>query len=164
MFQCINPPAIASEALRAGKLKQSFSLVEVLVFTSIMSVFLVIAASVVTVSLRNMKFNEHKIAAAHYARQLEEWLRTQKEIDWIAFTANAGTSGTYCFNSMTISGWGSSGTCGASYSLNSTFKREVILSNIGSPPYQVNATITVSWRDLGQNHNVQTKTVFSVLE
>lgn len=150
MFQFIN------------KLKQSFSLVEVLVFTSIMSVFLVIAASVVTVSLRNMKFNEHKIAASHYASQLSDWLATQKEIDWIQFT---GFAGTYCFNSPNITSWGSLGACGASsYSLNSTYKREVTLSNVGSPPYQVNVTITVSWQDLDENHKVQTKTVFSILE
>ena len=39
--------------------KDSFSLVELLVFVAILGIFFIMATSVVTVSLKNMKFNEH---------------------------------------------------------------------------------------------------------
>ncbi|MEI6532937.1 MAG: prepilin-type N-terminal cleavage/methylation domain-containing protein [Candidatus Roizmanbacteria bacterium] len=93
--------------------KNGFSLIEVLVFITILSMFFVVAASVVTVSLKDMKINENKILATQYAEQLAEWLYAQKESNWggtsyssdcgttCSFTENVTKSGdntNYCFN------------------------------------------------------------------
>lgn len=167
--------------------KMSFSLIEVLVFVTVFSLFFVIAASVVTVSLRNMKVNEHKIVASHYARQLEEWLRTQKEIEWgggLCGTCNPypfttfteivtqGCSGPtctnkFCFDNQSILGWPSVGACDSyAFDLANFFKREVTFTSIPASGYvaQVNAKIAVQWQELGKTYDVTTKTVFSVLE
>ena len=71
--------------------KKSFSLIEILVVTSILSIFFVVTVSVLVVVLRNMKINEHKIYATHYVGQLEDWLRTQKELDLVDFSSRSGT-------------------------------------------------------------------------
>ncbi len=169
------------------KSTKSFSLVEVLVFTVIVSMFFVVAAAVTTGSLRNMKVNEHKLVATHYARQLEEWLRSEKERDWggnqysgacinatCNFTEQATKSGltSYnCFNSAVVSSWpasyASSNPCGSTYALSSTFKRDVTFTSAPVSGYigQVNVTITVTWVELGGvSNNVTIKTLFNQLE
>ncbi|OGK12018.1 hypothetical protein A2954_00220 [Candidatus Roizmanbacteria bacterium RIFCSPLOWO2_01_FULL_37_12] len=155
------------------KKNASFSLIELLVFVSILSIFFIMAASVVTVSLRNMKFNEHKIKATHYANQLEEWLRTQKEIDWVSFTQSASQQGdvfnnfqtTFCFNSSPIDNWQNLDSCTA-YDLDSLFKREVVFTSESVLNFigQVNVAIIVSWDELGQVKSVVNNTVFTILE
>ena len=152
------------------KSTKSFSLIEVLIVTSILSVFFVVAISVLVVALRNMKINEHKIYATHYARQLEDWLQTQKEIDWVAFT---GKSGNFCFSSLSLCWPGDVGctntnaACLTFTGLNpNIYKRDLSLSATCAGDFckEVNATITVAWQELGKDYSVQTKTVFSILE
>lgn len=141
------------------------------------------ATSVATLSLRNMKFNEHKIKASHYARQLEDWLRVQKEIDWggdpcsgacCATTCNLtqrvtqdGSTTKFCFNAATLD-WTAPNAlgCDGDYSLDSIFSREVEFSStpVGGYIAQVSATITVAWLELGQAKNITTSTAFSVFE
>lgn len=145
-------------------MKKSFSLIEVVVVTSILSIFFVVAVSVLVVVLRNMKTNEHKIYATHYVGQLEDWLRTQKELNWVDFSTR---SGTFCFNDETQMAWpGSPGDCvGAPASLNPPiYNRRVELPGCAGSCVQVGATITVSWKELGKDYMVQTKPVFSLLE
>jgi len=140
--------------------KNSFTLVEVLIFVTILSLFFVSAISITIVSLRNLKIQEHKILATRYAEELLEWLRGEKEADWNRFATRTGT---YCFNSLPINSWGNFGNC-SSYSLNNLYKRELILSSYGTPPYQINVAITVSWQELGQTYQVPINTVFTVWE
>lgn len=156
-----------------------FSLIEVLVFLPIIGFFFITATSIVTVSLRNLKTNQNKILASHFARQLEEWLRVEKEINWggnrfssvciggagnCNFTENTTMFSDYCFNTQTISSWGTPGIC-PSFGLNSVFKRDLSLSTAATTYIsQVNATITVSWQEAGRDQSVKTQTSFSILE
>lgn len=142
------------------KNKKSFSLIEVLIFVSILSVFFVIAVSVTVVSLRNMKINEHKILATHYGEELIEWLRNQKEADWTTFSAR---SGNYCFNESPIADtFVSEGEC-TNPGLAGVFKRDLNLSypNVGGPVTQVNVKVIVSWQELGNSYQVPLTTVFT---
>lgn len=150
---------------------QSFSLIEVLVFVAVLSVFFVTSAAVVTVSLRNMKYNEHKIRAVRYAQEALEWIRGEKETDWNLFVINhsAGGSGkSYCFNSSPIYGWpGTSGDCGASYSLDSFFKRDVAITRLDNSctiSCQVRVNVMVQWKDIGVGHTVPIQSVMSIWE
>jgi type II secretory pathway pseudopilin PulG len=140
--------------------KKSFTLIEVLIFLAILSLFFVAAAAVTIVSLRNLKVQEHKILATRYAEELLEWLRGEKEADWNQF---ATYNDTYCFNSSPIISWGNSGNC-SSYSLNNLYKREVTLTVQGTPPYQVNISIIVSWQELGQTYQVPINSIFTIWE
>jgi len=142
--------------------KKSFTLIEVLIFLAILSLFFVAAAAVTIVSLRNLKVQEHKILATRYGEELLEWLRGEKEADWNQFTTH---NDTYCFNSLPINNWpAASGSCLSDSFLNNLYKREVTLNPQGSPPYQVNVSITVSWQELGQSYQVPINSIFTIWE
>ncbi len=74
--------AVARNRMRYQKSEQSFSLLEVLIFVTILSLFFVAALTVTIASLRSTKVNENKLIAKHYAQELYDWLRTQKELNW----------------------------------------------------------------------------------
>jgi type II secretory pathway pseudopilin PulG len=141
------------------KTKQGFSLIEVLVFTSILALVFVTISAVVSSSLAILKVQEHKILATHYAEELLNWLKAQKEIDWNAF-ANISNN-TYCFNATPIVNWPSSGSCQSNSFLASIFKRE---ATINGGYTQKNITITVKWLEANGENNVTINTIFNPWE
>lgn len=147
--------------------KTGFSLIEVLVFISIFSVFFVTAIASITVTLRNMKKNEHKIMATRYAEELQEWLKAEKEIDWYNFSTTYPGQ-TFCFNSP-ITVWPTAGSCSTFNGVvgvdPAIFKRELALTATGSNPVtQVKAIITVSWQEIGQTYQVVLNSIFNSWE
>lgn len=140
-----------------------FSLIEVLVFVSILSLFFVAAATVVTVSLRNMKINEKKIVATRYAEDLSEWLRSERDVDWTQFVNNYADK-TYCFNTD-LPDWFSAmppSACNYSFSANN-FKRYATLTKISET--QVDVLLHVEWQDsigLGGTMQVPMATTFTI--
>lgn len=148
-------------------MKKSFSLVEVLVFISVLGLFFTAAISVTTFNLQSMKIQEHKILATRFAEEGIEWVKDEKETDWSTFILRdtSGTGTTYCLNSLEDD-WGTLGDCGESYSLGSPafFLRNLLIKNTGNPVDQVDATITVSWKEGSDSKNVQIKSVFQLLE
>ncbi|QQG43924.1 MAG: type II secretion system protein [Candidatus Roizmanbacteria bacterium] len=143
--------------------KNAFTLIEVLVFTTILNIFFVAVIAVSLAALRNIKFNENKTLAARYAEELESWLRSQKDSDWTIFTSQGGN--TYCFNTTPIGNiWPSAGACSSNGLIPQIYKREVSLTNSGSPPTSSSVLITVKWDDLGSTRSVLIKTVFSIYE
>ena len=145
-------------------IKSGFSLIEVLVFITILGLFFVAAISVTTFSLKNMKISEHKILAAHYAEEGTEWVRNEKENDWETFVLKSSGTGTlYCLNSLN---WSTAVTCGENYALGTPalFKREVTLTNSGTPVSQVNIEVVISWIEGNQTMNVRVKTVVNLWE
>lgn len=159
---------------------KAFSLIEVLIFTTILSLFFVVAVSVLTVSIRASKLNEHKIYAKHYADELYEWLISEKEKNWggnstdqstFTFKASQDT-GEYCFQSSPISGWSAPITTSVNdcpNSLHGIFRRYAIFQPYTvSPtnPYidRVKITIEVQWEELGKTYTVPITSVLSVWE
>lgn len=146
------------------KNRKGFSLVEVLVFVTVLGLFFVAAMSVTTYNLKNMKVQEHKILATRYSEEVTEWLRQNKEDDWTIFIGHDSGSGTnYCLNSLD---WNSPGNCDNSYPVGSPpfFKRDLLLTNSGSPVDQVKAVLTISWKEGVSTLNVKNTTVFKILE
>ena len=111
-------------------------------------------------SVRREALNQHKLVATHYAEELREWIRGQKEINWDSFAT--GKMGTWCFETEPVAAWPSAGSC-ADYSLDSLYKREVILS-ANAEVTQVTAEITVSWREGANVFSVPLKTIYSIYE
>jgi len=143
--------------------KNGFSLVEVLVFVSILSIFFVFASAVTVSSLRDMKFNEHKIMATHYSEELVEWLRAEKEDDWNVFISHLGT---YCFNSLN---WSTSGGCTSLGLTPAIYKRQALLEPVNTDcptsfNCQMDITIHTYWDDLGKSNDSSIKTAFFVWE
>ncbi len=148
------------EFIKNKKNSLGFSLVEVLVFITILGLFFVAAISVTTFSLKNMKINEHKILAAHYAEEGIEWVRNEKENDWETFISKAGT---HCLTDLT--NWGASNDCGSSYAVGTPpfFRRVATLNNLGP---QVEVEVAVYWIEgnLPQPMSVKIKTVVNLWE
>ena len=144
-------------------MKRGFSLIEVLVFISVASVFFITAISVGTYTLKNMKQDEYKLRATRYAEELNEWLRGEKEKDWDVFYGYANNN-TYCFNSTSLSFPAVPGNnpCSANdFSLEGLFKRSMILSQSGN---KVITKINVSWNEGGNTFTVPLNTVYSLYQ
>ena len=145
------------------KKNKGFTLMEVLIFVSVISLFFVTAAAITVASLRSLKTQERKILATRYAQELLEWLKGEKEADWNQFTNKASSSGTkYCFNTSPINTWPNSGVC-STYSLDNLFKREANLTS-GGATQQVNVSITVEWQETGNTFKVPINAVFAIWE
>ena len=146
-------------------LSSGFSLIEVLIFISILSVFFLAAISVSVTSLRNMKINEHKIIATRYSQELLDWLRAEREEDWVEFHDNR--MGTYCFNKLVLSWPYNMESClqsGSEYSLGSgiQYKREANLSQVSDTQVKIN--IITEWQELGNTYSVPINTVVAIWE
>lgn len=149
------------------KIKKSFSLIEILVFVTILSLVFISAIAVTTYSLKAMKFNQYKILANHYAEEGLEWVKSQKEEDWNNFT-NLDTSGgsgkTYCLNTLD---WASPGLCDGInfFGDPNIYSREVTLTNQGANPVnQSDVQIKVYWTNESNNFDVTLKTTLKILE
>ncbi|MCL4364173.1 hypothetical protein M1328_02955 [Patescibacteria group bacterium] len=145
-------------------MKKSFSLIEVLVFITILSLFFIAAMTVATYSLKNMKSAEYKILASHLAEQGMEWMRSEKESNWNQFTArDLGGGTTYCLKNLN---WNSPSAC-PDYSLGTPaiFQREVTVTNqAGTPVTSVDVEVDVSWYEQSNKITIPVKTVFSIWE
>lgn len=135
----------------------SFSLIEVLVFITILSIFFIAGLSVALYSLNLLKISEHKTLASYYGQEAIEWIKKEKEIDWNEFITKTSTSGkTYCLNELS---W-SEGSC-LNFSLKNFYKREVeLISNNNS----VNVNLTVSWQEKNGINNINIKTILNLWE
>lgn len=145
---------------------KSFSLIEVLIFVTILVLFFVAAITVTTYSLRNMKINEHKVIATHFAEEGLEWVKSEKESDWQSFVNRDPSSGSgtkYCLNSGLS--WNNSGAC-SDYTLGLPpfFKREVTLTNSGVPVSQTNVVVEVRWIEGNQTLSTKVNSVVNLWE
>ncbi len=153
----------------------AFSLIEVVVFTAILSLFFVAGASITTYSLQTMKSNEYKVRATVYAEELMEWIKTQKENNWTDFVNTYVTSSgkSYCFNSSPVASWTSaqSGTDPKLYGctidnfgLASSFRRSVSLIPYNTPIDKVQITIVVQWKEPAGTATVPLNSYLTVWE
>ncbi len=139
------------------KIRNAFTLIEVLIFVSILSFVFVALAAYSTAYLRQVQKNEHKILATHYAEELLEWLHNQKDQDWNTFLTNYAGQ-TQCFNSSPIVG----GATPCLTPLANLFNRTVGVTNAGN--VQANVYIQVSWAEVGGGVTVPLNSVFSIWE
>lgn len=137
--------------------KNGFSLIEVLIFVTILSLFFVAASAVTSAIIRNMQISQHKLVASHYIDELNDWLYYQKTSSWIDFSAKTGT---YCFNELN---WGNNNACNSELISNTIFKREAVFT---SPTDNViNATITITWPETGNvTYSINQQKQFSLNE
>lgn len=156
--------------MKKNNSKKAFSLIEVLVFITILALFFVTAAAVVTASLRNMKINEHKILASHYAEELLEWFRGEKEADWhtFAFTSINGSLEEHpndCFNfNYEVGEQISWTTRGCDLSLGGMFNRRAWFEPTDVTRDQIDVYIEVAWEELGNSYSIPLRSRFSIWE
>lgn len=144
--------------------REAFTLIEILIFTAIVSVFFVVSAAVSALSLNIMRTNENKIYATHYAEEAAEWILNEKDTtDWLTFI---GRVGTYCMNNVATIDWSTATSCGSSYTLGTVtrpFNREVVLTAPGDGT--ISSIVTVTWKDASGNVlSVPIKSVYAQTE
>lgn len=83
-------------------LAEAFTLIEVVIFIAISSIILIAIISLSVNITRQSIISRHKLYATHYADELAEWLRIQKEIGWQNFyTYSQSTpSRQFCVNDI----------------------------------------------------------------
>jgi len=142
------------------KKSTGFSLIEVLVFVSVLNLFFIMALTITVFSLRRMKENEHKIVAVHYLDQLKEWLAYEKEKDGISFLQR---NGAYCFNNLD---WSNpslcSFNCPGAACLADFYNRQAVFSNNGADV--VNVSMSINWIEIDRPVSVKSDVIFSVWE
>lgn len=147
-------------------MKKSFSLIEVLVFITIISLFFITAITVTVFSLKNLKIQEYRIVATRLAEEGVEWIKQEKEDDWQAFVLHddsGGSGSTYCLNNLD---WNTKNDCNGDYSLGppNIFRRVLTITNSGSPVDKVATNLSVSWLENGVEEKIELKSVFSLWE
>lgn len=142
-------------------MRKSFSLIEVIIFVSILSLFLISAASIITISLQQNTLQVEKLKARHHADQLLEWIKSEKDIDWQTFLTRAGNY-TYCFENEALA-WGTDVASGNDCTLlNSLYKRYATFRTTGSGgSAQVDVVVTVEWMVGGSTYDTTLHTIFS---
>jgi Tfp pilus assembly protein PilV len=128
-----------------NKPRRGFSLIEVLVFSSVLSVALI--AIIGTSAYSSLLLNNacYRIVAARYSEELAEWLKYQRE--YYGYSQISGkANNTYCFNNTEALSWPVPEEC-SSYSLDNIFKREATLTLGGS---KTKIVITTSYRFLNR--------------
>jgi type II secretory pathway pseudopilin PulG len=145
---------------------KGFSLVEAMVFISILSVFFISSMTIVVFILRNMKTQQYKILATRYAEEGIEWVKQEKEDDWQLFSLrdDSGGAGTnYCLNSLD---WSTKTDCNDVYSLGppNIFKRVLVITNFGNPTDRITINLTVSWLENGVEQKIILKSVSNLWE
>ncbi len=129
---------------RAGQI-----LLELLVAIGVIVMTLVVIARLSTKALSNSGFSNHQSVATGYSIAGMEWLRSQKDLDWV----NINKSGTFCLNSLA---WNSSCT-----PIAGIYTRKVDLTIILPGNNQVQAVVTVTWSEGTKSYSARQTAVFS---
>ncbi len=136
---------------------KSFSLIEVLVFITVFSIFFIAGLSISLYSLNTLKLAEHKLLANYYAQEGIEWIKKEKELNWNNFINKATTNGKkYCLNQLN---W-IAGEC-SGFHLNNFYKRDVLLTLIND---SVNVNLTIYWLEKNNINNINIKTILNLWE
>ena len=138
-----------------------FTLVEILIFVTLISIIFVTFSALTAVSINKEQVNEHKILSSHYGEELREWMRGQKEIDWDSFVSTK--MGTWCFNTEPVTTWPQTQGACSSYGLKSLFKREATLT-ANSDNTQVNELLTLTWSEGSNIFHVPLSTLLTIYE
>lgn len=157
--------------------RAGFTLLEVMIFIMILSMVLVTATSFITKLLVNIRSNEHRANAAYLADDVKEWLNGEREANpWNTFSGrgSAGGGTRYCLNNainlntsitQLPSATYPAAACTANANIQAGFppiyRRELVLTTLGTPPTQVTATIQVFWVDNGTPKNVTIQSIYS---
>jgi type II secretory pathway pseudopilin PulG len=137
--------------------RRGFSLIEVIVFVSVLSVALISLIASVSYSSLLLINAQHKVVATRYNEEVAEWLKYQREYYGYAALEGhivGGNPTTYCFNSSLELVWPELVNIGAcpDFALENFYKRELRLSVEAS---EITAQIVTSWQTLGQEKEVQ---------
>jgi|SRR3989344_1644719 len=132
-------------------MKRGAMLVELLIALAVATMAIVGLVSLTTRSISTAGYSKRQSTATAYANQAMEWIRSEKNADWQAFSTH---SGSYCLNSLV---W-TTGSCPKILD-SGTFSRGVVISS--PAPQQMQAVVTVSWSEAGKDFSAKQTTIFA---
>lgn len=149
------------------------SMFELLVAIGVVAMVLVALISLSTRAVGNTNFSTNKNRATEFTQDAAEWVRTERDIDWIIFKNRApafvGEANIYCFPDVSA-GWPGIGACVVDadppiYKVlendgitRSEFWREVVLKNVDDN--SVDVSVITYWFDgVGRRESRSTVTL-----
>ena len=157
--------------------KKGFSIIEIIVFMTLLSVVLVAGVGYTARLIITMSHNRHQLLATHYTDELKEWLGGEREVDWENFQDHASVAGIeYCLNNrldlsdtidtiLTSASLGGCSFTGVSGTDPLIYQRTLFLrKDVAETATRLRATIRVAWRDEGVLYQEEVQTVYSVWE
>lgn len=139
------------------------SLFEVILALFIIVLIIVAVVILSTNSISNSLSSRNKTLASKYTQEAIEWLRKQKESNYIFFKTKAISGSTYCF--IENIDWNLPSVCSSGQTINTTsiFRREVSFSSeiANGNKYIIIANVVTYWNDSKGIHEARSVTYFS---
>lgn len=157
------------------KLQSGQSFFEVLVAIAVISGVLVSLIGYVATSLNNNTFAKNSSSATRFSQEAIEWLRGERDADWIQFKTYAASSAIYCLSDsppISPASWSIRGNCSALQTIPGTiFRREGSFTCYVNPPTiiscanasvtTIQAQVTTYFTDGKGRHNYTDTTYFT---
>lgn len=135
------------------------SLFETVVAFGIIALVFIGIVSLTLNTVVNAARSRDKTKATRYAEELLEWLRYERDRDWVLFNTKASQPLAWCMPNLV---WpAASGTCGINEVISGTkFKREVTFI-VRTANKVVSADVVVRWSDGAVTRDVKSSTYFT---
>ena len=154
---------------------QAQSLFEVLFAVAIAAIILVGVVSLSTTSIRNTTLSNSNALATKYSQEAVEWLRGERDADFLDFLDHAIDHDSYCLSNLN---WDDSGVCsGAEFITDTPFLRSLsfvcyktdpadseLFVNVACDDVDVNnmeAVVETMWTDAQGEHSIRTVSRFT---
>lgn len=150
--------------MKKSKLKKQNlgqSLFEVVLALFIITLIIVAVVILSTNSISNSLSSRNKTQASKYTQEGVEWLRKQKEVDFVLFRSYIISNPIYCLRDTLD--WNFPGNCSQLENIGTTiFKREVsFISEISDGKPLITANVVTFWDDSKGRHEARTVTYFT---
>lgn len=136
------------------------TIIELLIAVMVVGLIITAIANAVTYSIKNTAESRYRQAGAILGQQVMEFVRSEKNRMGLLNLKNTLITGSYCFSTIPsdLSVTPTPGVCGANNSISmagTNFLRDVQVITTTSAPYKILVTVTTSWTEGSQTHDVE---------
>lgn len=134
---------------------QGQSLFEVVISLAVITLIIVSLVILATNSIRNTSFSKNKTLSTRYVQELDEWLRSERDVDWDIFATRALTA-RYCLQTLS---WDTAiiDGCGDTEVVADTVLHRELFFTIVDPA-NIEIQVVVYWTDANGTHEVRSIT------
>jgi hypothetical protein len=129
------------------------SLFEVMFAVAVAAIIMMSVVSLSKQTISSADFSKNNALASRYSQEATDWVREERDNDWITFYNRANTNPTVCLESLA---WGGSPPCpdmtGTVFNRTVTLQQVDLDGNLGDE--SVEAEVIVTWTDGRGMHQV----------
>jgi Tfp pilus assembly protein PilV len=146
--------------VKGQRLNSGQSLFEVVLALGVITTIIVGVVSLTANSIRNSVYSRNKTLANRYAGEATEWLRSERDADFVGFQAHTTASVKYCLKNLN---WNKVGDCSNDDKIAETslFRDVAFTNNLVDQKTIIEADVRVYWHDAQGDHEVISATNFS---